>query len=367
MSIAPERRKTWTINGRFLSQSVTGVQRYAREILAALDDLLSHDSDLASRLTLRLALPPGVRSEPSVSSIDIYRTQFGSGHYWDQLVLPLHAKSGVLSLGNFGPAFARNHITCIHDANVFVQPESYSRSFRLAYRTLLPLIGRRAKRVGTVSQYSADMLIKHSICRPEQIFIAPNGHEHALRWDAIRAKPLISPKRPYILVLGSRAKHKNIEIILGQAKALDEAGISIVVAGGAFSIFSASAPDQSHPNIYQRGYVSDDELAALYEDALCLVFPSRTEGFGLPPLEAMTRGCPVVCSNIPSLVEVGGDAALYLEPDEGYQWRDTIIGLSGNEGLRAQMSERGRRRAQLFSWSRSAQIYVEEIQRLEVN
>lgn len=362
-----DARQNWTINGRFLSQGVTGVQRYAREILMALDGLISRNSDLSSRLALRLAVPPGMKSEPAISTISICRTQFGSGHHWDQLVLPLYSKTGVLSLGNFGPIFVRNHITCIHDANVFVQPESYSRSFRLAYRTLLPLIGRRAKRVGTVSQYSADMLVRYGICRPEQIFIAPNGHEHALLWNAKRAGPLVLPKRPYVLLLGSRAKHKNIEIILDQAKAFEQAGIGIIVAGGGSSIFSASISDHSHPNIDRRGYVTDDELAALYENALCLVFPSRTEGFGLPPLEAMARGCPVVCSKIRSLVEVAGDAALYLDPDDGSGWRETIIGLSRNEGLRARLSERGRQRAALFSWSRSAQVYVEEIQRLEVN
>ena len=74
--------------------------------------------------------------------IDVQRTSRGSGHLWDQAVLRSYANSGVLSLGNFGPALVRNHIVCIHDANVFIEPESYSRAFRLAYRTLLPLIVR---------------------------------------------------------------------------------------------------------------------------------------------------------------------------------------------------------------------------------
>jgi YD repeat-containing protein len=358
-------RRTWTINGRFVTQRVTGVQRYAFEIVRALNELLSQDPQVAARLALRLALPPGVESEPDLSEITICRTGFGSGHAWDQLVLPLYAGAEVLSFGNFGPLLAQNHIVCIHDANVFIQPESYSRTFGLAYRSVMPLVGKRARRVATVSQFSADMLVKYGVCRREQIFIAPNGHEHALRWNASRARTEIhNLKRPYVLLLGSTAKHKNIDVILQQAEKLEAAGINIIVAGGTFSIFSSSTIDLNRSNVHCVGYAGEDDLAALYERALCLAFPSRTEGFGLPPLEAMARGCPVVSSNVASLVEVGGDAALYAGPDDGDRWVETIVGLSQNESLRATMSDKGRSRAGLFSWRRSAQVYLDEIDRL---
>jgi glycosyltransferase involved in cell wall biosynthesis len=358
-----EAKPIWTINGRFLTQRMTGVQRYAHEIVAALDEIISENKDIVACLTMRLVLPPGVKTKPALEKIGIHQTSFGSSHAWDQFILPFYARSGVLSLGNFGPALASNHILCIHDANTFIQPESYSRSFGLAYRTLLPLLGKRASRVATVSQFSADMLVKYGVCRREKIFIAPNGHEHALRWDANKAKtPLLNAlKRPYVLLLGSRAKHKNVKVILDQAQALDAAGIDIVVVGAASSIFSANAADFQRSNIHRAGYVDDDGLAALYEGALCLAFPSRTEGFGIPPLEAMTRGCPVISSNAASLVEVGGDAVAYVDPDHGAGWRDAIIGLSGNDGLRATMAARGRKKAALFSWKRSAQLYLDEI------
>lgn len=359
-------RRGWAINGRFLTQRMTGVQRYAYEIVAALDDILSEEADSARWPQMRLVLPPGVQVKPVLSKIGMCQTSFGSGHAWDQFILPLYARSGVLSLGNFGPMLARNHIVCIHDANTFIQPESYSRAFGLVYRTLLPWIGKRASRVGTVSQFSAAMLVKYGVCRREKIFVAPNGHEHALRWDARRADiPLLSAlKRPYVLLLGSRAEHKNVEVILEQARGLDAAGIDIVVVGAASNIFSANTPDFQGSNVHHAGYVSDDDLAALYGGALCLVFPSKTEGFGIPPLEAMARGCPVISSNAVSLVEVGGDAVAYVDPDHGDGWRDAIIGLSRNDELRATMAALGRKRAALFSWKRSAQLYLDEIARL---
>jgi glycosyltransferase involved in cell wall biosynthesis len=357
----------WAINGRFLTQRMTGVQRYAFEIVSALDDLLAQNRDAASGLAMRLVVPPGTDVASALARIGICRTRFGSGHGWDQFVLPLHARNGLLSLGNFGPVLAHKHIVCIHDANTFILPESYSRSFGMVYRTLLPWVGRRARRVATVSQFSADMLVKYGVCRREKIFIAPNGHEHVLRWDAKRAElPLLgSLKLPYVLLLGSSARHKNIDVILEQAAALDAAGIDVIVVGGASSIFAAREKIVHQPNIHHAGFVGDDELAALYENALCLVFPSKTEGFGIPPLEAMTLGCPVISSNAASLVEVGGDAVIYVDPDDTMRWREAIIGLSVNADLRATLAAKGRQRAALFSWKHSAELYLDEILRLQ--
>src|ERR1700716_3307778 len=270
---AVDRRPIWAINGRYMTQRMTGVQRYANEIVASLDEISLQDGDVARRLRFRLVVPPAAIVRPALSQIEVRQTKFGSGHAWDQLVLPWYGTSGVLSLGNFGPVLARRHIVCIHDANTFIEPESYSRGFGLAYRTLLPLIGRRASRVATVSQFSADMLVKYGVCRREKIFIAPNGHEHALRWDAGRAEiPLLKVlTRPYVLLLGSSAKHKNVDVILEQAQGLDAAGIDIVVVGAASSIFSATAPGYQRSNIHYAGYVGDDDLAALYEAALCSI------------------------------------------------------------------------------------------------
>jgi glycosyltransferase involved in cell wall biosynthesis len=342
---------------------MTGVQRYAYEITLALDAIFAQERDLCRRLPMRLVLPPGAEIKPSLATIGTEATNFGSGHLWDQLVLPAHAGAGVLNLANFGPLLKSQQIVCIHDANVFIEPQSYSAAFGLAYRTFLPLIGWRASRIATVSRFSMEMLVKYGICRQEKIFVAANGHEHALKWNASRAQaPVLKAlTRPYVLLLGSRAKHKNIEVVLRQAEALDADGIDIVVVGATSSIFSAGDEGFRRPNIHYAGYVNDDDLAALYEGAICLTFPSKTEGFGIPPLEAMARGCPVVCSNVPSLVEVGGEAAIYVAPDDDEAWRGAILGLSRSDSQRAEMAANGRKRAMLFSWKRSAQVYINEM------
>lgn len=357
----------WVINGRFLTQPMTGVQRYALEVVTALDKLLQDNRDAAERLAMSLIVPPAAPAVPSLANIDIRQTSFGASHAFDQLVMPIHGiGGGMLSLGNLGPVLSRRHIVCIHDANTFIMPESYSRSFGLAYRTLLPLIGRRASRVATVSSFSASMLVKYGVCRAEKIFIAPNGHEHVLRWDAKRAQlpALGGLNRPFVLLLGSRAKHKNVDVILNQAPALDEAGIDIVVTGGSFGIFSSQERSAQRSNVHQLGFVGDDELAALYGAALCLVFPSKTEGFGIPPLEAMTLGCPVISSNAASLVEVGGDAVLYVDPDDAAGWRQAIVGLASNDVLRHELISKARSRIGAFTWIRSAELYLEHMLQL---
>lgn len=126
-----DARPIWAINGRYTTQRMTGVQRYAHEIVASLDKILAEDGDIAKRLGFRLILPGEVQVKPALSQIDVCQTKLGSGHAWDQFVLPWYARSGVLSLGNLGPIAARNHIVCIHDANTFIEPKSYSRHFGL--------------------------------------------------------------------------------------------------------------------------------------------------------------------------------------------------------------------------------------------
>lgn len=361
-SVAPTGKKLWTINGRFATQRTTGVQRYAQEIVNGIDEILSENRDVARRLGFELVMPPDALDEPVLSRIKCRETRFGAGHLWEQFVLPWYLQSGVLSLGNFGPAVAKRQVICIHDVNTFIQPESYSPAFRAAYQTFQPMIVRLARRVATVSKFSAKMLVAYKLCKPEKIFIAPNGYEHTLRWDARRAQlPLLAQlKRPYVLLLGSKAKHKNIGIVLEESQALDQAGIEIVVVGAESNIFSDTG-EVKCPNVHYTGYVGDDELAALYEGALCLTFPSLTEGFGIPPLEAMARGCPVICSNAASLIEVGGEAVIYVKPENAQGWRNAIIGLSTNLDLRARLAAAGRKQVELFSWKRSAELYVNEI------
>jgi glycosyltransferase involved in cell wall biosynthesis len=107
------------------------------------------------------------------------------------------------------------------------------------------------------------------------------------------------------------------------------------------------------------GRVNDDDLALLYRRALCLVFPSKTEGFGLPALEAMALGCPVISSDAASLPEVCGEAALYAPPDDAAAWLAAIGRIMKESGLRQRLASRGVTRSKAFSWRQSAEKYLE--------
>jgi glycosyltransferase involved in cell wall biosynthesis len=359
--------RAWTINGRFLTQPVTGVQRYAREIVGALDALAAEAHPLTRGLDLELVAPPGVKELPALGAIRARTAGRWRGHVWEQLELPRAARGGMLSLCNTGPIAARRHIVCMHDANTRTCPESYSAQFRAVYRGLMPALGQTAVSVITVSRFSAGELERWRIARTDKIAVIPNGHEHVLRWVPKRSSRTAAGGPETVLVLGSPAPHKNVGMLAGQASRLASAGLRLAVAGLADGrVFQgAGQPHREMSGIAWLGRASDGELAGLLEDCLCLAFPSFNEGFGLPPLEAMARGCPVVASDRASLPEICGNAALYASPDNPDAWLAAFTRLRGDAGLRAELKERGRQRAQRFSWRASALLYLEALARAD--
>jgi glycosyltransferase involved in cell wall biosynthesis len=353
-------RQYWAINGRFLAQNLTGVQRYARQIVTELDRLLASHPEIARSLSLELLAPPDATLDLPLSVISTRTVGPLRGHLWEQLVLPanLHGR-GLLSLCNTGPVLADKQIVCIHDANTRNYPKSYSPAFRALYRGLLPIIGQKAEFVATVSHYSAGELVRHDICHPGKILIAPNGHEHALEWrpkhsDATR----LAAGPTTIVLLGSAAPHKNAQLIIDMADKLHAEGFKIAVVGVSDPrIFKQPAFERAG-NVFWLGRLSDAELAALLRDSMCLAFPSFTEGFGLPPLEAMARDCPVVVSDRASLPEICGDAALYASPDNAAEWLDRFMALKASPTMRRDMLNRGLVRISHYRWKRSAELYL---------
>lgn len=351
--------ETFAVNGRFLSQAMTGVQRYTRNVVSALDESLA----AAGRKAILVA-PRGTNAM-TLQAIDTLQGGRLAGHGWEQLELPRLWGGRLLNLSNTAPAMKGDQIVCIHDANVFTAPESYSRGFRTAYRTLQPLLVRRSARIATVSQASARQLARHLPLRAADIAVLPNGHEHALAWDPAKAEQapgLLAARgaaeRPFVLAFGSQARHKNLALLTTIAPALAELGIDVVIAGGGNGIFASEQLAQA-ANLTLLGRVSDDDLAFLLERALCLAFPSWTEGFGLPIIEAMARGCPVVSSNCASMPEVCGDAALLASPADPAAWVEHIRTLADSETLRQELSGRGRERLPLFSWRSTAEGYLD--------
>ena len=366
----PSELRTWSINGDFVTLPQTGVARYAHEVTLALDALVAEGHPLAANLDLTLLAPRpprdlSLRCIPARVIPELTRPRLPQ--FWVQVQLPLHARGGLLSFCNLAPAFKRRHIACIHDLHTRLVPESYSRLFRLAHRIILPMLGRNACRITTVSELSRDHLIEHRVAPAAKIAVTYNGSDHALRWNAGASRQPLPGSRPFALCLGRSQKYKNTELMWRLAPSLNVMGLDIAIAGDIDAATLASYGPMPG-NVRLLGRISDDDFAHALSQALCLLFPSRIEGFGLPAAEAMALGCPVVASTAPCLPEVCGDAALLADPDDAEAWIAAIGRLLHEPELRADLIARGLRRAKAFSWRRIAETYLElmaEIDRCE--
>jgi glycosyltransferase involved in cell wall biosynthesis len=359
--------RQWTINGRFLTQPLTGVQRYARETITALDGLIANGHPLAQGLSIKLVCPPGATDDLDLKKIAVRTAGRGRGHYWEQVELPAAARGGVISLCNVGPLAAKQHVVCIHDVNTILAPASYSRQFRMLYQWMLPAIGRRAAKVTTVSHFSATQIDRFEIAPRGKIAVIPNGREHTSRWS-----PQHSPVtraaagEGTIVVIGSPAPHKNVGMLVALADRLAEVSLKLAIVGSLDGkVFGSGTAAPTSGNIAWLGRLTDGEIAALLQDCLCLAFPSFTEGFGLPPLEAMTLGCPVVSSDQASLPEICADGALFAPPDAADVWLARFVQLKRDKQLCADLRRRGQHAAQRYSWTRSAEQYLEVLAELD--
>ena len=341
-----------SFNGRFLLAPPTGVQRVARELIRAFDQLDIEDQDV------ELVCPKNVSVDFELNNITIRSAGRLTSHLWEQFELPRLTKGRLLiNLCNLGPVFAKDAITMIHDAQTISQPKSYSFAFRKVYQFALPRIGANNKKILTVSNKAKAELVQHGVAEEKKIHVVPNGVDHILRSDPDREvleKLGLTPGR-YCLGLANTQPHKNLQVVTRAFAAPELADFKVVLFGSADRDRFEQAGIAVPHNVVFAGFVSEGELRSLIENALSLVFPSKTEGFGLPPLEAMTLGTPAICAPEGALPEVCGSAALYADADDPIQWIQQITSLAAED--RQQREQRKReavQQAQKFTWTASA-------------
>uniref|UniRef100_A0A7V3ZVR7 Glycosyltransferase family 1 protein n=1 Tax=candidate division WOR-3 bacterium TaxID=2052148 RepID=A0A7V3ZVR7_UNCW3 len=346
------------INGRFLTQKITGVQRYAQQLVKEIDRLYEKEEIIKKRFQFKILAPKSIIHHLELKHIPIKKIGFLKGHFWEQLVLPFYLKNRILlCLGNTAPLltlfFNKKVIVTVHDLGFKYFPKNYRFLFRTFYSIIIPLILKYAWAIITDSQSEKEKIIKRYYFVKEKIFAIPQGgFSEELKAFDIREKN-------YLLYVGSLSKKKNfngflsaLEIIV--KKKLPLKAIAIISQN---DIFEEIAIDLK-PGIKERikiiHQVSDEELMGYYKNAFLFVFPSFHEGAGIPPIEAMSCGCPVICSDIPSLRERCGEAALYFNPYSPEDIAQKIILLWENEELRKSLIEKGLERAKIFSWENTA-------------
>jgi glycosyltransferase involved in cell wall biosynthesis len=336
------------INARFLTQELRGVQRFAEQTCLALKAL---------RNDLVFVAPHGIKMHESAKALDVQVIGRSSGHLWEQLDLPLylyrHGSPLLLSLSSTAPMFYGNQIATHHDINYIRYPQSYSRAFRMVYRTMTPILLSRLKALITVSNFSRGEIADFYNYPESRIFVVPNAVS-----DAFKPVSRSSNKVDYLLAVSSPSAHKNFNRMIQAFLTLrGHEELQLRVVGAASEIFA-------DPNLQRMacrdsrirflGRLSDAELIEQYQGATAFVFPSLYEGFGIPPLEAQACGCPVIAANAASIPEVLQASALYFDPLDVGHMASAMERILTDMPLRQSLRRRGLNNVDRFSWEESA-------------
>jgi glycosyltransferase involved in cell wall biosynthesis len=273
-----------------------------------------------------------------------------AGHVWEQLALPAIARDAqvIYSPANLAPVASARNVVVIHDIAPLRHPEWYSRSYAAYHRRLVPKIARRALRVVTVSAFSRDELADELRLDPDVIAVIPPGVDERFSpsADPAPARAAYGLEGPYVLVVGTRIARKNLTALAPLAPALAAEGIELVAAGSGRGYMVADAAE----SIRALGYVDDAHLPGLYRGARAVVLPSLYEGFGLPCIEAMASGAPLVAAKRAALPETCGDGALLVDPGDADALAHAVLAAANDEAVRAPLIARGLERVKRYSW-----------------
>lgn len=319
------------IDGRVLTHKfTTGVQRYTRELLKAFDEI---------GFTYQLSYP---------KSNNRYLQ-----HLWEHFVLPHKAKDYNLLFcpGNIAPVWKYKRVklvTTIHSLSF--SHAGYTKFFSAYYKLIIPRVVEISDKIITVSNTEKDNIVKHFPKYENKIVSIPNGIS-----DIFLNQKTTFEKDDFILYVGSLNPTKNFQgVIKAFLQISNKVQHRLIIVGPMLSIYKKIYNPISEKIVF-LGVVEDTQLIELYRKASLFVFPSFYESFGLPPLEAMACGCPVLVSHIPSLVETCGDAAVYCNPYDIEDISRKMLYLIKDEKLRKELIKKGLQRVKLFSWRKTAE------------
>lgn len=339
-----------------------GIGQYAYELLLQFAKVRDE-----GKFKFEIYLKDNPRNEMPVPSSNFRYNVIGPKKMWTQFGLPLNLFLSkhpdiFFTPTHYAPRFSPiptaisiMDLSFIHFPNLFAKKDLYQLTNWTSYSV------KNASKIFTISQSSKGDIIDIYGVDDNKIFVTYPGIKEAtnvriLTMDDLRKKFGID--KDYILFVGTLQPRKNIVKLIEAFSKIEKENLILVIVGKKGWLYEdiLSAPQKF--GVLERvkflDFVEDKDLPSLYKNALCFVLPSLYEGFGLPVLEAMKHGCPVITSNVSSLPEAGGDAAIYFDPNNSDDIKEKIEKVIKNPTLRQEMIEKGYNQIKKFSWEKTA-------------
>ncbi|MDD3944477.1 MAG: glycosyltransferase family 1 protein [Bacteroidales bacterium] len=345
------------INGRYLSQKLTGVNRFAYEICNALASLNAEFIIIAPKM---------ISKEYDVSKFNIKHWGVGKSHFWEQISLPLFftfkRKYLLINFTGLGSLLLKKQIITIHDMSFWRHPEWFSKKYYLYYKFFRPLIVKNIFHILTLSEFSRREIIDCLNVPSDNISIV----NCAVSSSFINSQIIEGhfENNEFILTVSSIEPRKNLSRLLEAMELLNN-DIKLLIIGSSNPVFS-ELNLKSSEKVFFLGRVSDQQLKWYYSNAKLFIYPSVYEGFGLPPLEAMSMGCPTAVSDIDVFHEVFDDASLFFDPYDITDIANCLNELLNSTIIRKELILKGFNQVSKYNWINSANIILNIVRMYEL-
>lgn len=342
------------INARFLTQRMTGVQRFSIELSLQIKQKLGNE--------VLFVAPSNILYEDLAKTLDVQVIGTRRGHVWEQWDLPCFLnrmkKPLLLCMGNTAPVMYRNKVLVLHDVTFLRYPQTFSKKFLIYYRLVIPWALLTSKHVFTVSNFSLEEIVSSYRINRSKISVVYNAVNSTFGY--MEDKVLNADK--YLFAVSSIKENKNFGIALNAFKIVQKQipDLKLYIMGDmnadSFRNMGSLIDEcNKNSNIKLLGRVLDNDLIRYYSNAIAFIFPSLYEGFGIPVLEAQACGCPVISSNSSSLPEILGDSALMCNPTRAEEFANAIIKLVNYQPLKEELVSKGYENVKRFSWEKNAE------------
>ncbi len=357
------------VNGRFLTQPLTGSQRFAYEMLKSLIKYYNNE--------VVVLVPPAPVIESYNVNFKLTVVGERTNALWEHIDLYRYLKKKgsplLINLVNSAPLLYKNQIVSIMDVTTFVNPAWFSRAFASYYKFMVPIIARASHKILTISECSKQDIVKYLKVAPEKVEIllcsVSDEYNNPVIDEAENLAVLHKfnlQRNNYLLAVSSLDPRKNFTALV-KAHKQHNIATTLVIVGSQGKVFANQELKDllsTQKNVILTGYITNEELKHLYSSATCFVYPSLYEGFGMPPLEAMACGCPTIVSNTSSLPEVCGNASIYVSPNDIEGIGKAIQSVIDNPQLRSQLIDAGRKQVLNFSWEKSGSKFRDIVKHL---